>query len=281
MTVKRLLIPFALLLLAPLQAFPASSVSEQHFTVSLSAESDTPAPGKPLTVAVQLRPAPGWHTYWKNPGQTGFPAQAQWTLPAGITAGKLKFPLPTEQLVDGFRSNVLEGRVTWLTDIAIPAKRPRGSLLPIGLKLRLAICSMGQCMPRNVALNLTLRTGNGAPDPDKTGLFRTARAALPVSLASPASYQADKSNLILSLPLAASARITAAHVFFDGDGIVAGGVQRFESSDGKITITMPRGNIKTGADLTGVIRIIRSGRRNGNKSIRGYSFIAHPAAVAH
>lgn len=281
MTAKQLLIFFAALLLAPLPAFPANTASASHFTASLIAESKTPAPGRPLTVALQLNPEPGWHTYWKNPGETGLAPRVTWTLPDGFSAGPLQYPVPSELVVDGFRSNVHEGSVTWLADIAVPATQPRGSVIPIGLKLSLAICSNGQCLPRKVALDLSLRTGNGAPDPRQTGLFRAARAALPVPLAGPASYRVTKSNLILSLPLAASTDITSAHAFFDGDGTVAGGDQRYENTNGKITIAMPRGNIQTGVALSGVVRIDRTDQRDGHKSIRGYSFTAHPAAVSH
>ena len=268
------------MLLAHRPAFPASSVSASHFTLSLSAESKTPAPGEPLTVALQLQPDPGWHTYWKNPGETGFPAEAKWTLPAGISAGPLRYPIPTEQVVDGFRSNVLEGHVTWLTDITIPATQARGSVIPIGLQLRLAICSNGQCMPRTITLDLSLTTGDGAPDPAQSSLFRAARAALPMPLAGPASYRVNKSTLILSLPLAANTDITAAHAFFDGDGMVAGGDQRFENTDGKITLAMPRGNIRAGVALHGIIRIARKDQRTGHQSIQGYSFIAQPAVIS-
>ncbi len=36
----------------------------------------------------------GWHVYWKNPGDAGQPPQIKWTLPQGISAGPLQFPVP-------------------------------------------------------------------------------------------------------------------------------------------------------------------------------------------
>jgi thiol:disulfide interchange protein len=49
-------------------------------------------------VSVRLTPAPGWHLYWKNPGESGLPVRVEWTLPSGIQAeGELRFPRPTVQ----------------------------------------------------------------------------------------------------------------------------------------------------------------------------------------
>ena len=44
-------------------------------------------PGKPVWVGLQLAHQPGWHSYWKNSGDSGLPTQLQWTLPAGVVAG--------------------------------------------------------------------------------------------------------------------------------------------------------------------------------------------------
>src|SRR5689334_14614311 len=36
----------------------------------------------------------GWHVYWKNPGDAGEPPRIKWTLPEGITAGAIQYPIP-------------------------------------------------------------------------------------------------------------------------------------------------------------------------------------------
>src|SRR5215210_652509 len=52
------------------------------------------AAGKPLWVGLQIVHQPEWHTYWKNAGDSGLPTQVQWTLPAGVTAGEIAWPVP-------------------------------------------------------------------------------------------------------------------------------------------------------------------------------------------
>lgn len=269
------------LLFGPLQVSAADIATDSHFMVKLVAESRTPAPGKRLTLALQLIPEPGWHTYWSNPGEAGFPPRAEWTLPAGFSAGGLQHPVPSELVIDGFRNNVHEGSVTLLTDISVPTALHRGTAIPIGLKLNLAICSEGRCLPRKVNLNLALTAGNGLPDPEQTTLFRDARAALPSPLAAPLRYQVEDTTLKLFSPLPVTNDIVSITVFFDDDGIVAGGAQRLEITNGKVTIAMPRGDIQAGNALSGVIRIVHSGQPGGHESTQGYSFIAQPAVVSH
>ena len=51
-------------------------------------------PSDTFLVGVELEMQSGWHTYWKNPGNTGTATSVTWTLPAGVTAGPLHWPVP-------------------------------------------------------------------------------------------------------------------------------------------------------------------------------------------
>jgi hypothetical protein len=48
----------------------------------------------PVWVGLQLAHQPEWHTYWKNAGDSGLPTQLQWTLPPGVSAGDIAWPVP-------------------------------------------------------------------------------------------------------------------------------------------------------------------------------------------
>jgi thiol:disulfide interchange protein DsbD len=58
-------------------------------------------PGKPFTLGVLLTIKPGWHVYWKNPGDAGLPTRVKFTLPDGFTAGELRFPTPVRMTDPG------------------------------------------------------------------------------------------------------------------------------------------------------------------------------------
>src|SRR5580700_6467224 len=57
-------------------------------------EAQSIAPGQRLWVDLHLTMAPGWHTYWRNPGDSGLPTEIAWQLPAGFTAGAIAWPVP-------------------------------------------------------------------------------------------------------------------------------------------------------------------------------------------
>jgi len=253
----------------------ANRASFPHFTVELLPESLNPAPGGRLTMALVINPAKGWHIYWKNPGETGLPPQAQWTLPSGFVAGELRHPVPSELVVDGITSNVHETNVSLLTDLSVPDALPEGSAIPVGLRVKLAICTEGQCIPRKIKLDLQLVAGDSTPDLQQTGLFQKARAALPLPLAKPGSYEFSALTLKLFLPLPESVGITTAQVFFDSDGIVAHGNQQLSNGSGGLFITMSSKDIPVDKSLSGVVRIERTGQVAGT-SVKGYQFTAIP-----
>lgn len=278
LTMPRCLLLILVLLLAP-PVLAARSTAGPHFTAKLVAESRTPAPGKRLTLALVINPDKGWHIYWKNPGEAGLPPQPHWKLPAGFSAGELRHPVPSEQDVDGLISNIHEHRAVLLTNLSVPDAVTPGTPIPVGLNLRLAVCTQGHCIPHRLSLGLRLMVGDGIPDLQQAGLFRQARAALPVPLKQPGSYKITASTLNLLLPLPAPGDISSAHVFFDGNGVVAHGDQRLSTRSGTFSITMSRKGIPVGPSLSGVVRVVHSGQ-GAHTSVEGYRFIARPIEAA-
>jgi thiol:disulfide interchange protein DsbD len=63
-------------------------------------------------IGLYFKLEPGWHLYWKNPGDAGLAPHVKWTLPEGIAAGPMRFPapkrLPLGPLMDfGYEDEVL------------------------------------------------------------------------------------------------------------------------------------------------------------------------------
>eukprot|EP01038_Epipyxis_sp_PR26KG_P018549 gene18549-26207_t len=52
------------------------------------------APGQPLWLGLSITHQPEWHTYWKNPGDSGLPTTLKWSLPAGSQVGQIDWPAP-------------------------------------------------------------------------------------------------------------------------------------------------------------------------------------------
>ncbi len=91
----------------------SSSADVPHVRVELLVPGDNLYSSDKLNDAgLYFKLEPGWHIYWKNPGDAGEPPHIQWTLPAGITAGPMQFPapkrLPLGPLMDfGYENEVL------------------------------------------------------------------------------------------------------------------------------------------------------------------------------
>src|SRR5262245_54632432 len=83
-----------LLLLALACAAPARAVDAPKVRVELVSDVAALAPGRAFWLGLRQEIAPGWHTYWINPGDSGEPAQIEWSLPTGFTAGAIAWPYP-------------------------------------------------------------------------------------------------------------------------------------------------------------------------------------------
>ncbi len=84
----------ALPLLAAAAGTPAAPVEVPHARVELLAARTAAEPGRPLLVGLRIEHEAGWHTYWKNPGDSGMPTRIQWQLPEGWSAGPILWPAP-------------------------------------------------------------------------------------------------------------------------------------------------------------------------------------------
>ena len=90
----------------------SSSFDAEHVRVELLVQNDTLYIGDWNKAGVYFKLEPGWHIYWKNPGDAGEPPHVLWTLPTGITAEPMLFPapkrLPLGPLMDyGYEGEVL------------------------------------------------------------------------------------------------------------------------------------------------------------------------------
>ena len=109
------------LLLAPLGAHALPVVKTEHVEAQLVSDVKSAQPGKPLLVGLKLRMIPDWHTYWKNPGDSGLPTRIQWHLPPGWKAGEIRWPYPTLLPVGPLMNYGYEDDVVLLSALTPPA----------------------------------------------------------------------------------------------------------------------------------------------------------------
>ena len=140
-------------------------------------------------VGLQIRHTPGWHTYWKNAGDSGSPTQLAWTLPPGVTAGEIVWPLPQKFPLGQLANYGYDGTVLLAVPLHIApdfrAPPPLGDSLPIGLRADWLVCRQ-ECLPQSADLALALPV-NGSTALHGAA-FDAARTAEPRAL--PGAHQA-------------------------------------------------------------------------------------------
>ena len=152
------------------------------------------APGKPLWVGLQIAHQPEWHTYWKNPGDSGLPTTLEWTLPPGLQAGEIAWPVPKKISVGPLANYGYEGTVLLPVPLTVtPAFQPSAfGDAEIKLKASWLVCKR-ECIPEDGSFTLKL------PARSTTALnaqaFQAAWDQQPQALKSPAQVQVDGQKL--------------------------------------------------------------------------------------
>ena len=141
---------------------PAGSQRTVRIEAELVPMSAWVAPGSTAIVAIRQQIEPGWHTYWRNPGDSGGPTTLSWTLPVGVVAGDILWPVPERQRLADLMNYGYSGRVFLPVPIEIPADARPGTTLPLVVKALFLVCSDEMCVPDELTLKLDLSVGEGA-----------------------------------------------------------------------------------------------------------------------
>lgn len=129
-------------------------------------------------MGIRLRMKPGWHTYWKNPGDSGLPTSVEWTLPSGFTTGPIEWPAP-ERMVSGAEVSYGYPGEVLLPVLVTPPVAIAASTMRIAGKVTWLECA-DVCLPGSATLDLTLPVTREAPAPGpETAAFTTARSHMP------------------------------------------------------------------------------------------------------
>ena len=152
--------------------------SSPNVQAALIVDGDAAVPGLALDVGIRLRMRPGWHVYWKNPGDSGLPPSVTWTLPSGFKAGPIEWPPPERFLDEGLMTYGYRGEVILPVRIHTPDRIPGDSVL-IGARIDWLECK-DICLPGTTALRalLPVRAERRMFRPSSWVLWR-ARSRLP------------------------------------------------------------------------------------------------------
>jgi thiol:disulfide interchange protein DsbD len=215
----------------------AAPVRTGHVEAELVPEKTALTPGGTVTVALRLVMERGWHTYWRNPGESGLPTTLKWTLDDGLTAGPIQWPAPRALPVGPLVNYGYEGEVLLLTDVTATSRLGTGRAVNIAARADWLVCKE-ICIPEGADLSLTLPVAERADsDPRWATTIARTRGELPRPLEGwnvSAAGRGDKVELTLAPDAGA------------GD---PGEVRFFPYSEGKIEPSAPQALAREGAKL--------------------------------
>jgi thiol:disulfide interchange protein len=143
----------------------------------LLADTNAVVPGKPFTVGLLLRMAPGWHTYWKFPGDAGIPTELKWKLPPGWKVGEIQWPIPLKTNDPGdIQTYGYQDEILLMQEITPPAKIDN-SPVKLSADATWLVCEK-ICIPGNAGLQLELPKSTTSA-PANTEIFARFRHLLP------------------------------------------------------------------------------------------------------
>ena len=159
----------------------------------LLADTTAIVPGKPFTVGLLLRMAPGWHTYWKFSGDAGLPTELKWKLPPGWKVGDIQWPIPLKTNDPGdIETYGYENEVLLMQEITPPAKIDDLSA-KASTEASWLVCEK-ICIPGGATLQLDLPV-TSTSQPANTDAFARYRRLLPQNLPAPNVARADWSRV--------------------------------------------------------------------------------------
>ena len=99
----------------------AEIVDTGHARISLIKDHSDFVPGTSINIGLKVSMDKGWHTYWRNPGDSGGPIEIDWNLPKGFSVSDIKWPLPEKIEYPPLMTYGYEDFVIYPMVLSIPA----------------------------------------------------------------------------------------------------------------------------------------------------------------
>ena len=192
--------------------------------VELVARTASMRAGEPLELGLRLRHEPHWHTYWRNPGDSGLATQVAPAGPDGTRFDPLRWPAPKRLWVGPLANYGYEGEVVLPFAATVP-QAVAGSTVRFEALAQWLICK-DVCIPgeARVALELPVRAEGEAAAPSRhAALFDAAARTIPDD-AAPISARLHREGSGLALafgPLGPEGAIARAEFFPYEPGVVS------------------------------------------------------------
>ena len=232
------------------EATPPKTVS-----VDIIANRTAGTPRSDYAVAIRLRHAPGWHTYWRYAGDTGYPISVQWTLPRNWQATSQGWPLPQRKTIGNLTNFTYTGEILLPFKLDIPWGTPYGTSGRIKAKVEWLACK-DVCIPGEATVQYTVPVRVASEPSKQAAPFDKIRRSIPELVTTKnitATMEQDRLRVDFQ-PLAGRIEKNIAFIP-DHEGIIdLKKIPQIETSEGttKLYLTADQTLIKNGGRLDGI-----------------------------
>jgi DsbC/DsbD-like thiol-disulfide interchange protein len=255
----------AIMMLGSPAALPESATSgaSSHVRARLVSEVSTISPGRAFWVALEFGIEEGWHTYWRNPGDSGKATTLNWQVPPGFTVGPIIWSAPERFDLPPLVNYGYARHAVHLVEITAPAGLKPGALISLSARASWLVCS-DLCVPESAIVKLALPVGSSATiDPAHSSLFVSARNELPRLPPAPVTARVREGRLILSLDKDWNSTLPqiASLAFFPYDeGVIDYAAQQTMSRNGDVTTLTIKAGLRATKirSINGVLMVLAS-----------------------
>ncbi len=261
----------------------ASAGADLKTEARLLLDSAGARPGDTIWAGLQLRMAPNWHTYWQNPGDSGIATKIDWTLPVGIGAGPVHWPVPEKLITASLTTYVYHGEAILLIPLTLAGNLAAGNLEIKG-KVSWLECEE-LCVAGKAEVSAKLVIGSESkPSADAT-LIEAARKrlpqimpGLPVRAAWEKASDTDTRPLLLEWDTKEKSASVDFFPYASDTFEIAGDTEKLADENGKVRLrkTVKKSEGDWPAQIAGVL----VARQSGDSPPQGYEVHLPLAPVA-
>lgn len=223
--------------------------------------------GGRVSLGLRLTVKPGWHTYWRNPGDSGEPPTLRLSTPDGAAAAIVGWPMPERIDLAGIVSYGHHGDVLFVANATLPEGTSR-----IEAEATWLVCEK-VCVPEAGKFKLDLASTD-ALDAATAALLDRLKPVLPPSVEATVARAGEKLRLTIDIAKLGGAPVAAYFFPYQNDVVDHSAKQSFRIAEGALTLDLAPfdARARTPLELSGLLEIEIAA--DGGRKTRRFELLA-------
>ncbi|MCB9963827.1 MAG: thioredoxin family protein [Rhodospirillales bacterium] len=173
--------------------------AKQNVFIEVTPQKNMVQGGETIPVVIEQIIRPGWHTYWKNPGDSGEPMHTKWDAPEGFSFSDISWPTPVKLPFDPLVNYGYHGDTLLIQYLTLPPKLPAGPIT-IPVRFDILVCQ-DICIPEQATASIHLNPKDGKEEHNDL-ILNDAGMFMPIAQKDhnwSAQWQVDGDQMLLSV----------------------------------------------------------------------------------